>query len=165
MIAAPQDAPSELLTQLPDHQKYVAIALAVSILIVVVELVRRRKLREEYAFLWMGTGALLLVLAVEPRLLNLFCAAIGAKTAIPALLFGGLIFLMLVSLLLSLRLSRLTIRTKALTQQAALLRRELEELRAELDELHREPGSAAPTEQPPQFPAAKPQGSVKDDVA
>ena len=166
MSALQQDAPSELLTRLPDHQKWVAIALAVSILVAVVELVRRRKLREEYAFLWIGTGALLLTLALEPRLLNLFCAAIGAKTPIPALLFGALIFLMLVSLLVSLRLSRLTIRTKALTQQLALQRREIEELRSQVADLGREPrAGATPDQQPAQFPAAKPQGSVKDDVA
>jgi hypothetical protein len=126
---------ASLLTQLPPHQKWVAIALALVMLVGVVELVRRRKLREEYSALWITTAALLLVLALEPRLLNLFCRAIGAVSPIPALLFGGLVFLMLVTLLMSIRLSRLTARSKLLSQQVSLQRRELEELAVEVERL------------------------------
>ena len=137
VMAAQATAPAMLET-LPPGQKAVALILSAVILGVVLELVRRRKLREEYALLWLGTALVLLALALQPRLLNLFMTAIGAKTAPSALFFGALVFLMLVSLLVSIRLSRLTFRNKALSQQAALQRRELEELAQEIDGLRRE---------------------------
>ena len=135
LLGMQEVAESDILSGLPDHQKYVAIAMAIAILAIVLELVRRRKLREEYSFLWIGTAGVLMVLALQPGLLNLFCAAIGAKTAIHALLFGCLLFLMLVTLLVSIRLSKLTFRNKSLSQQVSLQRRELEELSEQVRQL------------------------------
>ena len=128
--------------RLPNHQTYIAVAVALTILVAVLELVRRRKLREEYSFLWVCTATILMALAFAPSLLDLFKRAIGAETPTSALFFGGLMFCMFVALLFSVRLSRLTFRTKMLTRQAALAQSEIEEmlddikkLRAELREL------------------------------
>ncbi len=117
---------------LTTHQQVMAIGVAVTMLVVVVELVRRRKLREEYSVLWIGTGVILLALALQPRLLSWFAGAIGAKLPTSALFFGALVFLMAVSLLVSLRLSRLAFRSKALARQVTLLQDEVAELRAAL---------------------------------
>ena len=127
-----------LETQLDTRQKVVAIAVAVAILIAVVELVRRRKLREEYSFIWLFTAAVLMAMALEPTILSWFAELVGAKEGPSALFFGALMFLMLLSLLITLRLSRLTFRTKTLTRVNALADAELEELRAEIAELRRE---------------------------
>ena len=123
---------------LSEHQKYVAIVVALSILVAALELVRRRKLREEYSFLWIGTAVILMALALEPGLLTLFQQTIAAAEPTSALFFGALMFLMLVSILVSLRLSRLTFRSKALTRQAALANHEIEELQTKLTELRAE---------------------------
>lgn len=120
----------KLIDGLPGHQKSVAIVLAVAILFVVFELVRRRKLREEYSLLWGGTAVLLLVLALEHRLLNVFKRLIGAVEPTSALFFGALVFLMLVSLMFSIRLSKLSIRSRTLSQRIALLEEELHELKS-----------------------------------
>lgn len=166
MILGQAPADSQLLTELPDHQKYVAVALAVTILVVVIELVRRRKLREEYSVLWIGTSIVLMALALEPRLLNFFCNAIGAKTPNPALFFGGLVFLILVTLMMSVRISKLTFRNKALSQQVSLQQRELEEMGlsvARLERAIRAADSQATAET--SGTAAKPQGIAKDGAA
>ena len=50
------------LDDLPPRQKFVAILVAVTILLIIIELIRQRKLREEYSVLWIITGVSLLVL-------------------------------------------------------------------------------------------------------
>lgn len=121
-------APSEpqLLEALPLQHKVVAVVLAAVMLLGVIELVRKRKLREEYSVIWALTALLLMGLALEPRLLTLFQQAIGAVLATNALFFGALVFLMLVALQFSVHLSKLTFRVKALSQRLALLDKELE---------------------------------------
>ena len=112
----------------------VAIVLAVVMLVVVIELVRRRKLREEYAFLWIGTAVVLTVLALWTDVLAWLMQLLGAQTQASTLFFGALVFLMLVALQFSVRLTKLTFRNKALSQQVSLLRQELEELREDQSE-------------------------------
>ncbi len=131
--------PTGDIETLESGQKWVAMSLAIVLIVVVLELVRRRKLREEYSFLWFGTAALLFALAFEPRLLNLFKNAISAKTVTSALFFGALCFLMLVALQFSIRLTKLTLRNKSLSQKMAILEEELYELRQRLDADGREP--------------------------
>ena len=157
----------ELLTYLPDRQKFIAVSIAVAMLVVVIELVRRRKLREEYSILWFVTATLLLALAFWPRLLNLFCTAIGAKTPNAALFLGALIFLMLVSLLVSIRISRLTFRNKALGQQVSLQQREFEELNAKVARLRDQmPERKQETlESQGDFGPSKQKGIAKDGAA
>lgn len=121
--------PLQQLQELPHNQKITAVVLAVLMLTVVIELVRKRKLREEYSLLWIGTALVLLALALQPRLLNLFQTMIGAVMGTSALFFGCMVFLMLISLQFSVRLSRLTFRLKQLSQQLALQQLELEQLR------------------------------------
>ena len=111
---------------IPERQKLVAIVLAASILILVVELVRRRQLREEYSVLWILTAILLLVLALNNRVLIWVQNLIGAAPPQSALFFGGLVFLILLCLQFSVRLSRLTYRTRTLAQRMALLEEEVQ---------------------------------------
>lgn len=135
MIALWQETPAQVLNELLPHQKYVAVGVAVFILLVVLELVRRRKLREEYTWLWIGTSIVLIALALQPQLLYLFQTAIGAKTPIPALFSGALGFLMLVSLMASVRLSRLTFRNKRLNRELSLQQQRLDALGAEIERM------------------------------
>jgi hypothetical protein len=116
--------------ELPTRQRVVAIALAVSILLLVVELVRRRKLREEYSWVWIGTSIVLIALALQSGLLLALGEWIGAASSTSTLFFFGVVFLMLLALQFSVRLSRLTQRHKTLGQRLGLLEAELERLRA-----------------------------------
>lgn len=145
MIAFSQAvADTEILSALPPHQKYVAVGLGLLMLVAVLELVRKRKLREEFSYLWIGTAILLVGLALEPRALYVFQVAIGATKAVPTLFSGALVFLMLVSLMISVRLSRLTFRNKRLNRELALQQLRLEDLEAQLDRLQRGSGSVPP---------------------
>jgi len=110
-----------------DHgrQRLMAVLLAVTVLIVVLELIRRRKLREEYSVLWVVTAVGLIVLALNPGVLEWLSRLVGAATPNTTLFFGALVFLMLIGLQFSIRLSRLTYRLRKLTRQVALLDEEL----------------------------------------
>lgn len=108
---------------------WLAVAVAFTMLVIVVELVRRQKLREEYAFLWIGTAVLLMCMALDERITRALCHLVGANSQQSVLFFGGLVFLMLVALQFSVRLTKLTFRNKVLGQRLALLERELTELR------------------------------------
>ena len=135
---------------LQPRQKIVAIVLALALLALVIELVRRRKLREEYSVLWIVTAVCLMALAWQYRLLDVVQHATGIVEPQFALFFGGLLFLMLIALQFSVRLSKLTYRNKALTQRVALLERELEDLRDDAA-----PGLRA-TQPPREDPRAEP---------
>lgn len=128
----------ERLEPLPERQTILAIALAVGVLIVVVELVRKRKLREEYSILWVGTTVVLFVLAVKQDLIIELSKLFGAADSSSTLFFLALVFLMLLCLQFSVRMSKLTFRNKALTQRIALLEKEMEELRKPEEKARRE---------------------------
>ena len=126
-LFAQSAGPLPLPDSLPERQKLVAIILAVSILVVILELVRRRKLREEYSVLWLVTGGFLLLLALNYSLLTGITSFIGAVLPTSTLFFGGLIFLILVCLQFSVRLSATTRKLKWLNQKIALLEQSMKE--------------------------------------
>jgi hypothetical protein len=113
---------------LPERQKAIAIVLALTLLVFVLELVRRRKLREEYSWLWVLTSLLLIVLALRQDLIDQISVWVGSATSTSTLFFGCLLFLLLLALQFSVRLSRVTQRHRTLGQRVALLEKELERL-------------------------------------
>jgi hypothetical protein len=120
------------LAALADRQKLLAVLLAVAVLGTVLELVRRRKLREEYSWMWVVTACLLMVLALNQDLILVLSGWIGSATATSTLFTGCLLFLLIVALQFSVRLSRLTQRHKSLGQRIALLQAELDQLRQKM---------------------------------
>lgn len=109
---------------LTPRQKAVAVALAAGLVVFIFELIRRRKLREEYSWLWMLSGLGILVLAVWDALLATLSRWIGAASPPPTLFFFGLLFLFLICLQYAVRISRLTVQMKNLAQKVAILEAE-----------------------------------------
>jgi hypothetical protein len=107
---------------MPIKQKIVAIMIAVSIFIVILELVRKRKLREEYSWLWLLTGTILIVLTIWYDLLVQITRFIGAVLPTSTIFLFAIIFLMLVCIQFSVKISALTNQLKDLTQELALLK-------------------------------------------
>lgn len=121
--------PAVPMDEMPQGQQTVAFVLALTMLAVAIELVRRRKLREEYALVWLGTGTALLLLAWQHQWLTWFQGVISAKSPVSALFFGGFVFLMLLCLQFSVRLSKMSFRQKTLVQKLAILEKEVQALR------------------------------------
>jgi len=109
------------------HQKIFAVVASFLIMAVVVELVRRRKLREEYSWLWLLTGAVIIVLVMWYDLLVAITRLIGAIAPTTTLFIFGLLFLMLISLHYSIQISKLSYQVKEMGQQLALLRGRVED--------------------------------------
>lgn len=107
---------------MPIRQQVVAILIAISIFLTVLELVRERKLREEYSWIWLLTGAGLVALTFWYNLLVEITHIIGAVAPTSTLFFFGLIFLMLVCVQFSIRISKLTNQVKELVQELTILR-------------------------------------------
>ena len=106
------------------QQKIFAIITVVCILIVIVYLVKKRKLREEYSWLWLLTGFVMLVLVLWYDLLLYITDLIGAVTATTTLFIFAIILLMLIALHFAIKISSLSDQVKNLAQQVSLLQAE-----------------------------------------
>ena len=103
------------------HLRIAAIVGSLALLIFVVDLVRRRRLKEEYSVLWVAIALLFLVLAAWGGLLHGLTHAIGAITESSTLYFFGLLFVVFLLLHFSVRVSLLERRLTALVQEIGLL--------------------------------------------
>jgi hypothetical protein len=104
-----------------DRIQIVSIIAAAVLLFAVLELVRRRRLLERYALVWLGSGLVLLALAVWRGALTDLAKTLGIIYPPNALFVVAFGFVLLLLLHFSLAVSRLTDQTKVLAQRLALL--------------------------------------------
>jgi hypothetical protein len=108
----------------------VAVAVTGGLFFLVFELVRRRRLMERYALLWLFATAVLLGLAIWRGLLEKISGAVGiayAPSALFAVAFG---FVLALLLHFSLVISRLADQNKVLAQKLGLLQERVATLEA-----------------------------------
>ena len=120
------------------HIRIVAIVATLVLLLVVLELVRRRRLLERYALVWLGSTIVLLGLGIWQGLLGKIADAIGVVYAPNALFVIAFGFVLLLLLHFSTAVSRLTDQTKVLAQRLALSEQRQTELEKRLAEAERE---------------------------
>lgn len=114
-------------------QRGVAIAVTLGLLLLVFELVRRKRLSERYAILWLVAATTLFVLAAWRGLLTTLANDVGISYP-PSALFAVAIGLIAIILLhFSLAVSRLSDQNKILAQRLALLQQSFEEHREHPD--------------------------------
>lgn len=107
----------------------VSIVVMAGLFGMVFELVRRRRLMERYALLWLLSAATLLFLAVWRDALELFASGIGIYYAPSALFAVALAFILALLLHFSLVISRITDQNKVLAQRLGILQQRIDELR------------------------------------
>ena len=103
------------------HLRLVAVIASAGLLLVVLDLVRRRRLLERYALVWLGVTSLLIVLSAWDGLLSGVASLLGIfypPSALFVVAFGFVIFLLLH---FSVAVSRLADQSKVLAQQVGLL--------------------------------------------
>ena len=105
-------------------QRIVPLVIAVVVVVFVVELIRRRKLREEYAMLWISASVALLVFAAVPQLV-MWAADLLGVYYITLMVLLSFCFLSLVIVHLSVAVSRASDDLRKLAQRTALLEEEL----------------------------------------
>jgi hypothetical protein len=103
----------------------VAILAAAGLIVVLLELVRRRRLLERYALLWLFSALVLLGLAVWRGLLEDLASVLGVAYPPNALFLIAFGFVLALLLHFSLAVSRLSDQSKVLAQRLALLEERL----------------------------------------
>ena len=119
----------------------VAVLASSALLLSILELVRRRRLLERYALLWLFSALVLLGLAIFRDVLETVSKAIGVFYPPNALFLIAFAFVMVLLLHFSIAVSRLSDQAKVLAQRLALLEERQargEEDRAEQPELERD---------------------------
>ena len=102
---------------------------AVLLAFYVLDLVRRRRLSEEYSLLWVVASVVIALLGFSTPLLVWISHALGMLGEASTVFAFGLAFAVAMLLYLSIKLSRVGFENQALTRDLALLRHEFEELR------------------------------------
>jgi hypothetical protein len=100
----------------------VIFVVTVAFVFLVIEMVRRRNLREKYALLWLGVGVLVLLLSVFRPVLDRLSLALGIEYGPSALFLFSTLFLVGVAAHLSWEVSRLEEKTRRLAEEIALMR-------------------------------------------
>jgi len=110
----------------PLSQRVEVIILAVVTCVLVFELVRRKRLSERYAILWLVAGLTVLVLGIWKGLLTTLAHAVGIYYAPSALFAVAFLFVLVMLVHFSTTISRLSDQNKVLAQRMALLQQRLE---------------------------------------
>ncbi len=95
---------------------------------VIIELIRRGRLRERYALLWLGTATVILVFGLWRDGLNELADLLGIAYPPNALFVLAMAFILLLLLHFSTVISKLSDRTTTLTQRIAILEQRIREL-------------------------------------
>ncbi|MCU1542247.1 MAG: hypothetical protein JWM50_112 [Microbacteriaceae bacterium] len=119
------------------------ILSAALILVVVVELLRRRHLRERHAVWWFVAGVLALIVGIFPATLEWAAKAIGIEVPTNLVFFAGITVVVLVCLQHSSELTQLESKTRTLAERLALSELRLKEL-----EDRNSPGTTSSTKDP-----------------
>lgn len=126
-------------------QVIAAFILSVVILLLVFDMLRRKKIREKYAALWLLVGVAMLVLAAFPRLLEFVAAALNVQVPSNLLFAMSIVLALGVCLHLSWEISMVEDETRVLAEESAILRVKLENLESKFAALHSQ-SSPSPTD-------------------
>jgi hypothetical protein len=111
----------------PLRVSIVGALASVLLMAAILGLIRSRRLREQYALLWLFTGLVLLALSLWRGGLNTIAGWLGVTGYPPAVLFAvGTLFVILVLLHYSTVISKLADQNSILAQKLALLESRLD---------------------------------------
>ena len=105
----------------------IAVLGSVGIILLVFQLIRQRKLREEYALLWFGASVALIVVSLWRGGLEMAARLAGVAYPPSVLFLGVMVLGFFLAMHYSISLSRLAEQNKRLAQEIALLRQRLDE--------------------------------------
>jgi hypothetical protein len=126
-----------------DRIQIVSLIVSVLLLLVVFELVRRRKLTEEYSFLWILCALALVLLSIRRHILDATARWLGVYYPPAVLLMVLVLMVFVASLCFSVIVSRQRQQIERLIEETAILAAEIRELR-QSDQRSRGTAAAAP---------------------
>jgi len=104
-----------------------AIIGSVFLVLFIFELIRRRRLREEFSILWLGMGLIFLVVSLFRKLLDKFSYLVGIGYPPAALFLLLIVGLTVILIHFSVAISELKEANKKLAQELGLLKKEFED--------------------------------------
>ena len=108
--------------------RLVAILASCIMLIIVVDLIRREKLRARYSLFWLLVGVIFLIFSIWGNLLNLVARTVGIYSLPNALFFIGFVGTVVILLHFSVIISTLSLENKRLIEKLSILSWRVEEL-------------------------------------
>ncbi len=108
------------------------ILLGISVLIFVMNLVRTKKLKEEYALLWLFMAVTLVVAPMLIDVIDAISFAIGITYPPAFIIVIALVCFALIFFQMSVTISRFSEQIKLLSQELALTRKQLEDVEEQL---------------------------------
>lgn len=104
-----------------------SVCMSVALLVYILEMVRRRRLREEYSILWLAGSLVILILSVKRDWLVWLSLAAGIAYPPTFLFLVGILFIILILVHFSIAISKLHQMNKRMAQELALLKEDLKE--------------------------------------
>lgn len=108
--------------------RVLSIMFAVAALVLVFEMMRRRRLREKYAVLWLFIGVVAVVIAAAPVILTELARLVDVEVPSNLLFFGSLLISFFVALQLSSEVGHLEEETRTLAEEVAMLELRVQQL-------------------------------------
>jgi len=99
-----------------------SICASAGFLLYILEMVRRRKLREEYSILWLFGSAVILVLSLKKDWLDSLARAVGIVYPPSFLFLVGILFILLILIHFSIAISKRHQMNKKMAQEIALMK-------------------------------------------
>lgn len=99
-----------------------SVVLSIIFIVIVFELVRRQKLKEQYSLLWIAFGLILFIVSINVTMVERIAAWLGVKYA-PAILFlFGLLFCFAIILHLTMVITKLSNQVLRLAQEITIMK-------------------------------------------
>lgn len=108
-----------------DIVQIIAIAVSGVIFVIIIELIRRNRLKERYSLIWLAASVILIVFSIWRGLLHSISLAIGVYYPPSFLFLVAIFFLLLLLLHFSVILSSLSESNKRLAQEIGILKERL----------------------------------------
>lgn len=106
---------------------WISFGVSAVLLFMILALVRRRRLKEQYALLWIAFGVIMIILSLNTTWLNGLARLLNVYYAPSLLFFFGILFCLLLIIHLTVVISKLSDRVVRLVQEVSMLKKELEE--------------------------------------
>jgi hypothetical protein len=114
-------------------QIFVAVVAIIG-LVLLVNMIRKKKLELKYALLWFVLGIGILIFGCFPGLTAMLADALGIGLPINLLFFAGFCFSLMIIFSLTMAISRMSLKVKNMIQEIALLKKELDKLKTDQGE-------------------------------
>ena len=113
---------------MPIATKVMMAVASLLVMMTIIQLVRRKRLDEKYAFLWVAAGFVMMFAPMATRFIDTMSAALGIHYAPAFILLLGFFALCLINLQFSVVITRLNKHNKHLAQRFAIVEKRLMEL-------------------------------------